>query len=89
MLVSQGIDVCMQYHKAHSKPHTLRSYEFILSKFREQFEDRDISSLSHEEILEFMNHVCTQGPDREQGVPATPTSDRSSTSSGITWIKTF
>ena len=59
MLVSQGIDVCMQYHKAHSKPHTLRSYEFILSKFREQFGDRDISSLSHEEVLEFMNHVCT------------------------------
>ncbi|OQB75842.1 MAG: hypothetical protein BWX92_02351 [Deltaproteobacteria bacterium ADurb.Bin135] len=31
MLVSQGIDVCMEYHKAHSKPHTLGAYGFILN----------------------------------------------------------
>ncbi len=58
MLVSQGIDVCMEYHKAHSKPHTLRSYGYILNKLREQYGDRDISNLSPEEVLSFMNQVC-------------------------------
>ena len=58
MLVSQGITVCMEYHKAHSKPHTLRSYEYILRKFRDQFEDRDIKSLTTEEVLAFLNQVC-------------------------------
>ena len=59
MLVSQGIDVCMEYHKAHSKPHTLRSYGYILNRFREQFGDKDISKLSPEEVLSFMNQVCS------------------------------
>jgi integrase/recombinase XerD len=58
MLVSQGITVCMEYHRAHSKPHTLKSYEYILRKFQEQFQDRDIKSLSSEEVLAFLNLVC-------------------------------
>ena len=58
MLVSQGITVCMEYHKAHSKPHTLKAYEYILGKFRDQFEGRDIKSLTTEEVLTFLNGVC-------------------------------
>ena len=58
MLVSQGITVCMEYHKAHSKPHTIKSFEYILVKFRNQFEDRDIRSLSSEEVLAFLNILC-------------------------------
>jgi integrase/recombinase XerD len=58
MLVSQGITVCMEYHKAHSKPHTMRSYEYILGKSRDQYEGRDITSLTSEEMLTFLNRVC-------------------------------
>ena len=59
MIVSQGIDVCMKYHKAHSKPHTIRSYAHILRRFREKFGDRDIGTLAPDEVLAFMNQVCT------------------------------
>jgi hypothetical protein len=59
MLVSQGIIVCMEYHKAHSKPYTMRSYDYILGKFRDQYEGRDIKSFTSEEMLTFLNRVCS------------------------------
>ena len=60
MKVSQAIDYWLGYHKLHSKKNTLRAYHPTISKFGQKFEDRELQSLSPDEILSFLTHL-TEG----------------------------
>jgi len=42
MLLSQGINVCMEYHRSNSRENTIRAYEFVLGRLCDQFKDREM-----------------------------------------------
>ena len=54
MKVSKVIEICLDYHRNHSKPNTVRSYEAILTKFGLIFGDKDLEEISPEDILTFL-----------------------------------
>lgn len=54
MKVSQAIDFHLQYHRANSKKNTIKTCEFVLHRFSNQFGKRDLASLSQEEVLDFL-----------------------------------
>jgi len=54
MKVSQAVDFHLQYHRANSKNNTVKTCEFVLSRFLTQFGKRELASISPEEILTFL-----------------------------------
>ena len=63
MKVSEAANLFMDYHKMNSQKNTIRAYGSLLSKFREHFPDRDLASISPEEVLSFLtnpNDICKQ-----------------------------
>jgi integrase len=60
MKVSQGIQYCLEYHKANSKQNTVRSCKFVFSRFENQFGDRQINSITSDEVLSFLGRI-TEG----------------------------
>ena len=54
MKVSQAVDFHLQYHQANSKKNTVKTCEFVLSRFIVRFGDRDLASIPQEEVLEFL-----------------------------------
>jgi len=58
MKVSKAIKVCLDYHRNHSKPNTVRSYEGILTKFGFIFGDKDLQDISSEDILSFLDQIA-------------------------------
>ena len=54
MKVYQAVDFQLQYHQANSKKNTVKTCEFVLSRFNAQFGKRDLASVSPEEVLEFL-----------------------------------
>ena len=57
MKVSRVIEICLDYHRNHSKPNTVRSYEAILTKFGLIFGDKDLEEVSSEDILTFLSKI--------------------------------
>ena len=60
MKISQGVQYCLEYHRTNSKKNTRRSAEFVLKQFDEKFGDREIGSISSDEILAFLTDL-TEG----------------------------
>ncbi len=58
MLLSQGIKICMEYHRSNSRDNTIRAYEYVLGKLSDRFEGREMDSLTSEEMLVFLNQLC-------------------------------
>ncbi len=58
MLLSQGIKVCMEYHRSNSRDNTIRAYEYVLGKLSDRFDGREMESLTSEEMLVFLNQLC-------------------------------
>jgi integrase/recombinase XerD len=58
MKVSKAIKVCLEYHRNHSKPNTVRSYEAILTKFGFIFGGKDLEDISSEDILSFLDQIA-------------------------------
>jgi site-specific recombinase XerD len=54
MKVFQAIEFHLQYQKANSKKNTVKTCEFVLSRFNAQFGKRDLAGVSQEEVLEFL-----------------------------------
>ncbi len=54
MKVSQAVDFHLQYHRANSKKNTVKTSEFVLSKFATRFCDRELAGISQEEVLDFL-----------------------------------
>jgi len=57
MKVSKAIKVCLDYHRNHSKPNTVRSYEAILTKFGFIVGDKGLEDISSEDILSFLDQI--------------------------------
>ena len=55
MKVSQNIHYWLEYHKLHKK--TLKTFQFVLSKFSAQFGERDENSLTSDEVLYFLTQT--------------------------------
>lgn len=54
MKVANAINFCQQYHKINSRPNTVKNYEFLLGKFGKLYNDREIDSITTEEIISFL-----------------------------------
>jgi len=54
MKVSQAVDYHLQYHRANFKKNTVKTCEFVLSRFITQFGDRELNAITQEEILKFL-----------------------------------
>ena len=54
MKVSQAVDFHLQHHRANSKKNTVKTCEFVLTRFTAQFGKRDLASISQEEVLTFL-----------------------------------
>ncbi|MGB6010819.1 MAG: site-specific integrase [Desulfobacterales bacterium] len=57
MKLSKAIKICLDYHRNHSKPNTVRSYEAILKKFGLIFGDKGLEEISSEDILTFLDKI--------------------------------
>jgi hypothetical protein len=57
MKVSKAVDYCLEYHRTNSKKNSIRPYEFVLSRFDSQFGDRELGSITSDEILSFLNQI--------------------------------
>ena len=60
MRVSEASRYFLDYHRMNSKPHTIRNYEHVLTRFCDQFGDRELGSISSDEILSFLTRL-TEG----------------------------
>ena len=59
MKVSRAIDLWLEYHRLHSKK-TIRTYESTMSSFRGRFPDRDLVSMTPDDVLSFLTTI-TEG----------------------------
>ena len=54
MKVSVAVSSFIEYHSANSKKNTLKNYEFVTIPFRNQFGDRELDTITSDEILPFL-----------------------------------
>ena len=54
MKVSQASKIWLDYHRTHSRPNTVRAYEFTITKFNQNFSDFNLNEVSTDDILDFM-----------------------------------
>ena len=54
MRVSEASRCFLDYHRMNSKENTVRNYELVSSRFSDQFGDRELGSISPDEILAFL-----------------------------------
>lgn len=57
MKISEAIRFCLQYQRANSKGNTVKNYEFVLGKFGALFSDRDLDSVTTEDVLLFLTDL--------------------------------
>jgi integrase/recombinase XerD len=57
MQVHEAVKIWLEYHKTNSREKTLRTYRTILLRFRDEFGERNLESLTSEEILSFLGRV--------------------------------
>jgi integrase/recombinase XerD len=50
----QAVDFHLQYHRANPKKNTIKTCEFVLTRFTTRFDNRDLASISQEEVLDFL-----------------------------------
>jgi hypothetical protein len=58
MNISKGVNYCLEYHKSNSKETTVRSCEFVLSRFERYYGYREIDSITSDDIMrEFWEEI--------------------------------
>lgn len=60
MNVKEAAAVFLEYHKTHSKEHSIRSYTRILSRFCKEFGTENLEAITTEKVLPFLNMI-TEG----------------------------
>lgn len=60
MQVSRAADIWLEYHRSHSRENTLKSYRAAVANLLTEFAERQISEISTEDILSYLNRV-TEG----------------------------
>jgi site-specific recombinase XerD len=61
MQVFEAVKIWLEYHKSNSREKTLRTYRTILTKFRDEFGERNLEDLTAEEILSFLGQMREGG----------------------------
>jgi hypothetical protein len=59
MKVSQAIRSFQEYHRLNSKKNTFKNYEFIFTRFQEVFCDRQVESITTDEVISFLTGLST------------------------------
>ena len=59
MKLSKAIKTCLDYHRSHSKPNTVRSYEAILTKLDLVFGEKELAEISSEDVLTFLEKISS------------------------------
>ena len=62
MKVHEAVEFFLAYHRSNSQINTLRSYEFLLSKFEDFFGDGDLEEISSEGVLSFLTQRFSRRP---------------------------
>ena len=57
MKTQEAIKFCLQYQKANSKVNTVKNYEFLLGKFGNVYNDRELESITTEDVLSFLTDL--------------------------------
>lgn len=60
MNVTEAATVFLEYHKTHSKEHSIRTYTRVLAKFCEEFGTENLEAITTEKALSFLNMI-TEG----------------------------
>ncbi|HUV59849.1 MAG TPA: site-specific integrase [Desulfatiglandales bacterium] len=60
MRVSEASRCFLDYHRINSKTNTVRNYQFVFTRFCSELGDRELESLTNEEILTFLTQF-TEG----------------------------
>jgi integrase/recombinase XerD len=60
MNVREAATVFLEYHKTHSKEHSIRGYQRVLAKFCEEFGRENLEAITTEKVLSFLNMI-TEG----------------------------
>jgi hypothetical protein len=55
MKIPQAVTMWETYQKGNLKPNTLRSYHSIVTKFTNEFAERNCHDLTTDEVLSFLN----------------------------------
>ncbi len=72
MPVSEAVKILLEYHKTNSREKTLRTYRTIVSKFSEEFGEKNLESLTLEEILSFLGKVTNGAKQQTKTNPLFP-----------------
>jgi integrase len=60
MKLSHAIESYQKYHSFNSKKNTLKNYKFLFTRFNDEFGNRDLDSITPDEILSFLTRL-TEG----------------------------
>ena len=55
--VDSGVKAYMSYHKAHSRPNTVKAFSFTLSRFLDLFSGLDITAVPEADVAIFLEEV--------------------------------
>jgi len=58
--VDQGVKAYMDYHRANSRPNTIRGFSYTLERFKDLFSGIDITALSESDVATFLE-ILTDG----------------------------
>ena len=61
MELSIAIDFCLQYHRVNSRSNTVANYDFILKKLRNRYSEKNIQSMSTDEIIALLAAIPEGG----------------------------
>jgi len=57
MKVHYAVHCCLEYHQANSKKSTAKNYEILLAIFNREFGDRELESITSDEVMGFLNRI--------------------------------
>jgi hypothetical protein len=70
MKISKAINFCLQYQKSNSKTNTVCNYEFVLGKFDAAFPERELESITTEEVIAFLAELSDgRKQNTKRGLP--------------------
>lgn len=59
--VEQGVAAYMAYHRSNSRPNTIKSFDYTLSRFKEWFKGEDVTAVPDSRIVEFIESITSGG----------------------------
>ncbi len=59
MKISQAAKIWIDYHVINSKKNTIRAYKWVINKLCNDFGGEELSEISSEKILQFLNAITT------------------------------